>query len=41
MRILVFGNSGSGKSIFARRLAAQHGLKVLGLDDLGLGGTTV
>ena len=34
MRILVFGNSGSGKSTFARRLAAQHGLTVLDLDQV-------
>jgi adenylate kinase family enzyme len=31
-RILVFGNSGSGKSRFARRAAATHGLPVLDLD---------
>ena len=34
MRILVFGNSGSGKSTFARRLAGQHGLALLDLDDI-------
>ena len=34
MRILVFGNSGSGKSTFARWLAVQQGLKVLDLDDV-------
>lgn len=32
MRVLVFGNSGAGKSHFARRLAARHGLPVLDLD---------
>lgn len=32
MRILVFGNSGSGKSRFAQRHAAKHGLRVLDLD---------
>jgi len=32
MRVLVFGNSGSGKSCFARRLAAEKGLCVLDLD---------
>ena len=32
MRVLVFGNSGSGKSTFARRLSAQHNLKELDLD---------
>jgi adenylate kinase family enzyme len=34
MRILVFGNSGSGKSTFARRLATRHGCKALDLDDI-------
>jgi polynucleotide 5'-kinase involved in rRNA processing len=31
MRVLVFGNSGSGKSTFARQFSARHKLKVLDL----------
>lgn len=34
MRVLAFGNSGSGKSTFARRVGAQHGLAVLDLDNV-------
>lgn len=34
MRILVFGNSGSGKSTYARALAARHGLAHLDLDSI-------
>ena len=34
MRVLVFGNSGSGKSTFARQLGTQHGLAVLDLDNV-------
>jgi len=34
MRGLVFGNSGSGKSTFARQLPATHGLKILDLDQV-------
>ena len=34
MRVLVFGNSGSGKSRFAKRLAAKSGLRVLDLDTV-------
>ena len=34
MRVLVFGNSGSGKSTFARQLSAQHNLKELDLDHV-------
>lgn len=34
MRVLVFGNSGSGKSRFAQRLATRHGLRVLDLDTV-------
>lgn len=33
-RILIFGNSGSGKSTMARALAAEHGLPHLDLDSL-------
>lgn len=34
MRVLVFGNSGSGKSTYARRLATQHSLAHLDLDSI-------
>lgn len=34
MRILVFGNSGSGKSTYAKALAARHGLAHLDLDSI-------
>ena len=34
MRILVFGNSGSGKSSYARALAARHSLAHLELDSI-------
>jgi adenylate kinase family enzyme len=34
VRILVFGNSGSGKSTYARALARRHGLVHLDLDDI-------
>ena len=34
MRVLVFGNSGSGKSRFAHRLRANHDLRVLDLDTV-------
>lgn len=34
MRVLVFGNSGSGKSCFAQRLANRNGLRVLDLDTV-------
>lgn len=34
MKILVFGNSGSGKSTYAQALAAQHGLAHLDLDTI-------
>jgi adenylate kinase family enzyme len=34
MKILVFGNSGSGKSTVAKALAAQHHLKHLDLDSI-------
>lgn len=34
MRLLVFGNSGSGKSTFARAAAARHGLAHLDLDSI-------
>lgn len=34
MRILVFGNSGSGKTTYARALAVQHALPHLDLDSI-------
>ena len=34
MRLVVVGNSGSGKSTFARRVAAEHGLSYLELDQI-------
>ena len=34
MKVLVFGNSGSGKTWFAQRLAAKQGLRVLDLDSV-------
>ena len=34
MRIVVFGNAGSGKSTYARALAARHGLSHLDLDTI-------
>lgn len=34
MKLLVFGNSGSGKSTFARAAAARHGLAHLDLDSI-------
>ena len=34
MKILVFGNSGSGKSTYAKALAARHGLAHLDLDSI-------
>ena len=34
MRVLVMGNSGSGKSWYARELAQQHGLAHLDLDTI-------
>ena len=34
MKVLVFGNSGSGKSRFAQRLAAKDGVRVLDLDTV-------
>lgn len=34
MRVLVFGNSGSGKSTYAQALAALHGLAHLDLDSI-------
>lgn len=34
MKVLVFGNSGSGKSTYAQGLAAMHGLSHLDLDSI-------
>jgi len=34
MRVLVFGNSGSGKSTFAKQLSARHNLEMLDLDHV-------
>lgn len=34
MRVLVFGNSGSGKSMLAKRLASTHALAHLDLDSI-------
>src|SRR5438105_1224028 len=34
MKVLVFGNSGSGKSTFAKQLAARHHLEWLDLDQV-------
>ena len=34
MKVLIFGNSGSGKSTYARTLAAAHGLPHLDLDSI-------
>jgi len=34
MRLLVFGNSGSGKSTYARAASARHGLPHLDLDSI-------
>src|SRR5690349_6845713 len=34
MRILVFGNAGSGKTTLARRFGAERGLTVLDLDNV-------
>jgi adenylate kinase family enzyme len=34
MRVLIFGNSGSGKSTTARRMAEEHGLAHLDLDSI-------
>jgi adenylate kinase family enzyme len=34
MRVLVFGNSGSGKDTFAKRFSARHNLTMLDLDHV-------
>ena len=34
MRVLIFGNSGSGKSTYARTLATSHGMPHLDLDTI-------
>lgn len=34
MKVLVFGNSGSGKSTYARALSSKHGLPHLDLDSI-------
>lgn len=34
MRVLVFGNAGSGKTTLSRKLVAQHGLAMLDLDNV-------
>lgn len=34
MKVVVFGNSGSGKSTFAKQLALEHGLAHLDLDSI-------
>jgi len=34
MKVLVYGNSGSGKSTYAQALAAQHGVSHLDLDSI-------
>lgn len=41
MRILIFGNSGSGKTTKACALAAEHRLPMLDLDTLAWGATAV
>jgi hypothetical protein len=40
-RILIFGNSGSGKTTMARALAREHGLPHLDLDSLAWDGPAV
>jgi len=40
-RILIFGNSGSGKTTMARALAREHGLAHLDLDSLAWDGPAV
>jgi adenylate kinase family enzyme len=40
-RIVLFGNSGSGKTMMARRLADEHGLAHLDLDSLAWAGPGV
>ncbi len=34
MKVLVFGNSGSGKSTYAKALSKRHGLAHLDLDTI-------